>query len=286
MDNKEKESADLSARLDESELLKPGTAINPGQSHVEKPETKQSQEPNHETANQAGPEQQPQADMKEDVVEFNKFVAAQEEAGKEIEQPKTGALHIIWEISKTILIAAAVVIFINTFVFQAYYVSGSSMTPTFQDKDYLLVNKFPTSVRNILKIFGNKGDLNIARGEVLIFRPPENPEIFYVKRAIGLPGDRVVLKDGVFTIYNKENPNGLRLDEKYVDPAFKTEGEIDEVVTPGNVFVVGDNRAPGGSYDSRAWGQLPQDKIIGDAFFRLIPLNSIGFISDPKFNSN
>jgi len=285
MDNKEKEPADLSARLDESELLKPGTAINPGQGHAEKTETAQAQGPSQAAANQTTADKQ-QTDMKEDVVEFNKFVAAQEEASKEIQQPKSGALHVIWEISKTILIAAAVVIFINTFVFQAYYVSGSSMTPTYQDKDYLLVNKFPTSLRSILKIFGNKGDLNIARGEVLIFRPPENPEIFYVKRAIGLPGDRVVLKDGVFTIYNKENPNGLKLDEKYIDPAFKTEGEVDEVVTPGNVFVVGDNRAPGGSYDSRAWGQLPQDKIIGDAFFRLIPLNSIGFISDPKFNSN
>jgi len=278
MDDKEKEPADLSARLDESELLKPGTSLKPGES---------SNAQSNQTGEQSEVEQSEQkdSDIQQDVVEFNKFAAAQEEAGQEIEQPKSGALHIVWEITKTILIAAAVVIFINTFVFQAYYVSGTSMVPTYQDKDYLLVNKFPTSLRNIMKIFGSKGDLNIARGEVLIFRPPENPEIFYVKRAIGLPGDRVVLKDGVFTIYNKDYPNGLKLDEKYIDPAFKTEGEVDEVVTPGNVFMVGDNRAPGGSYDSRAWGQLNQDKIIGDAFFRLIPLNSIGFISDPKYGN-
>ena len=245
--DKEKEPADLSARLEESELLKPGTAVKPGSTQPVSA-GEQNQEPHKPD------------DIQKDVAEFNNFVAAQEEAAQEIEQPKNGTLHVIWEIAKTILIAAAVVIFINTFVFQAYYVSGTSMTPTYQDKDYLLVNKFPTTWRNILKVFGKKDDLNLKRGEVLVFRPPENPEIFYIKRVIGLPGDRVVLKNGVYT--------------------------IDEVVLPGNVFVSGDNRSPGGSYDSRAWGQLQQDKIIGDAFFRLIPLNSIGFISNPDYQNS
>ncbi len=265
-DEKEKQPADLSARLNENELIKPGTDIKPQQ-----------------TAGQSGAQHANESNIQKDVAEYNTFVAAQEAAGKEIEQPKQGTLHVIWEIAKTILIAAAVVIFINTFIFQAYYVSGTSMNPTYQDKDYLLVNKFPSSMRNILKLFGNKSDLGLQRGEVIIFHPPENPEIFYVKRIIGLPGDRVVLKDGVYTIYNKDNPNGLVLKEPYTDPQYKTEGTIDEVVLPGNVFVTGDNRSPGGSYDSRAWGQLQQDKIIGNAFFRLIPLNSIGPIGNPKY---
>jgi len=273
--NEEKEAADLSARLDESDLLKPGTTIKPG-----------AKEPNQsEPAKDAGApaDASKNSNIEKDVSEYNNFVALQEAAGQEIEKPKNGTLHIIWEISKTVLIAAAVVIFINTFVFQAYYVSGTSMTPTYQDKDYLLVNKFPTSIRNILKIFGRKDNLDLKRGQVIIFRPPENPEIFYVKRVIGLPGDRVVLKNGVYTIYNTENPNGLVLKEPYTDPRYVTEGTVDEIILPGNVFVSGDNRAPGGSYDSRAWGQLQQDKIIGDAFFRLIPLNSIGFIGQPKY---
>ena len=273
--NEEKEAADLSARLDESDLLKPGTTIKPG-----------AKEPNQsEPANDAGASGDAgnNSNIEKDVSEYNNFVALQEAAGQEIEKPKNGALHVIWEISKTVLIAAAVVIFINTFVFQAYYVSGTSMTPTYQDKDYLLVNKFPSSMRNILKIFGRKDNLDLKRGQVLVFRPPENPEIFYVKRVLGIPGDRVVLKNGVFTIYNTENPNGLVLKEPYTDPSYVTEGTVDEIARPGNVFVTGDNRAPGGSYDSRAWGQLQQDKIIGDAFFRLIPLNSIGFIGQPNY---
>ena len=223
--------------------------------------------------------------MEKDVVEFNKFAAAQEEAQAEQGQGR-GALHVIWEIVKTLLIAGVVVVIINTFVFQAYYVSGNSMNPDYHDGDYLLVNKIATSIRNIEGIFGKKPNLDIKRGDVLIFKPPENPELFYIKRAIALPGDRVTLKDGVFTIYNSQYPDGLVLKEPYIDPQYKTEGSVDEVVLPGNVFVVGDNRSPGGSYDSRYWGQLPQNNISGTAFFRLLPINDLGFIKGEQYQAN
>lgn len=264
-----KKPADVSARLEEEELLKPGTAIKPG----DKPSTNQA-------ANSST------HDINKDVAEYNKFVESNQETAQELEKPAKGILHTLWEIAKTILIAAAVVIFINTFVFQAYYVSGNSMNPDFHNSDYLLINKFPTSLRNITGLFGKKGDLPIKRGDVLIFRPPEDMSIYYIKRAIAVPGERVTLKNGVFTIYNKEHPEGLVLKEPYVDPQYVAEGEVDEVVAPGNVFVVGDNRSPGGSYDSRFWGQLPQNNIQGTAFFRLIPLNDIGFIPGINYNGS
>lgn len=277
MDNDKKEPADLSARLGEEELPKPGEIIKPGQDNT-KPETTTTITTTHtETANNS---------INKDIDEFNKFVVAQQEDAIEEEKPNKGALRVVWEIGKTILIAAAVVFFINTFVFQAYYVSGNSMNPNYHDGDYLLVNKFPTSMRNIAGIFGQKGNLNLKRGDILVFRPPEAPNLFYIKRVIALPGERLTLKDGVFTIYNKDNPNGMVLKEPYIDPRYKTEGEVDEVIAPGHVFMVGDNRSPGGSYDSRAWGQLNQDAIIGNAFFRLIPLNNIGFIVPIDYSSN
>jgi signal peptidase I len=277
MDNDKKEPADLSARLGEEELPKPGEIIKPGQDNT-KPETTTTITTTHtETANNS---------INKDIDEFNKFVVAQQEDTIEEEKPSKGALHVVWEIGKTILIAAAVVFFINTFVFQAYYVSGNSMNPNYHDGDYLLISKFPTSMRNIAGIFGQKGNLNLKRGDILVFRPPEAPNLFYIKRVIALPGERLTLKDGVFTIYNKDNPNGMVLKEPYIDPRYKTEGEVDEVIAPGHVFMVGDNRSPGGSYDSRAWGQLNQDAIIGNAFFRLIPLNNIGFIVPIDYSSN
>lgn len=277
MDDENKQPADLSARLDESELPKPGETIKPG---VEATKSK----PTPATEAQAGATTANTIDK--DVDDYNKFVQSQEEGPAEEDKPGKGALHVIWEIGKTILIAAAVVFFINTFVFQAYYVSGSSMNPDYHDGDYLLINKFPTSMRNIAKIFGSKGNLDLKRGDILVFRPPEAPNLFYIKRVIGLPGERVTLKDGVFTIYNKDNPNGFILKEPYLDPRYKTEGEVDEIVANGNLFMVGDNRSPGGSYDSRSWGQLNEDAVSGNAFFRLIPLNGIGFISLPDYPTN
>lgn len=279
MDDDKKEPVDLSARLDETELPKPGETIKPGQDKP-KPEASSTAPAAHAAAATTD------NSINKDVDEFNKFVEAQQEGTEEEEKPGKGALHVVWEVGKTILIAAAVVFFINTFVFQAYYVSGSSMNPDYHDGDYLLINKFPTSMRNIAGIFGQKGNLDLKRGDILVFKPPEAPNLFYIKRVIALPGERITLKDGVFTIYNKENPNGFVLKEPYIDPAYKTEGEVDEIISAGNVFMVGDNRSPGGSYDSRAWGQLNQDAISGNAFFRLIPLNNIGFITLPDYPSN
>lgn len=275
MDDDKKEPADLSARLDEAELPKPGETIKPGQAKA-KPETTVH-------AGEAAPVDH---SLNKDVDEFNKFVEAQNTDPGEEENSGKGALHVVWEVGKTILIAAAVVFFINTFVFQAYYVSGSSMNPDYHDGDYLLINKFPTSMRNIAGIFGKKGNLDLKRGDILVFKPPEAPNLFYIKRVLALPGERITLKDGVFTVYNQENPNGFVLKEPYIDPRYKSEGEVDEIIAAGNVFMVGDNRSPGGSYDSRAWGQLNQDAISGNAFFRLIPLNDIGFIALPDYPSN
>lgn len=278
MDDQNKEPADLSARLDESELPKPGASIKPAAEPIKAPVESAKAKANAGTL--TGDK------IDRDVDEFNKFVEAQKESDTEEEKSGKGGLHVVWEIAKTILIAAAVVFFINTFVFQAYYVSGSSMNPDYDDGDYLLINKFPSSMRNIASIFGQKGNLDLKRGDILVFKPPEAPNLFYIKRVIALPGERVTLKNGVFTIYNKESPNGIVLKEPYIDPMYKTEGDIDEIVANGNVFMVGDNRSPGGSYDSRAWGQLPQDNISGNAFFRLIPLNNIGFIALPDYPTN
>lgn len=259
MDEEDKQPADVSARLDEEQLIKPGTEIKPGQA-------------------QASAAVKPH-NLEKDVIEFNQFAAAQEESQQEQNaKGSSGIFKIVWEILSTLLLAGLVVFVINTFIFQAYYVSGNSMNPGYHDGDYVLANKIPTTARNISGFFGKKPNLDVKRGDVLIFHPPYDESIFYIKRVIGLPGDRVVLKDGKFTIYNSQYPNGLQLKEPYIDPAYKTQFEVDEVVLDGNLFMVGDNRSPGGSYDSREWGQLNQDKILGSVFFRLLPINDLGIV--------
>lgn len=280
MDNDENKITDLSARLEEKDLPKPGEAFKPSPlTHSDG-----SQEPQDSQSEVVISKKN---DIDHDIDDYNKFVKAQEEIPAEEAKGTNSGLHIIWEIGKTILIAAAVVFVINTFIFQAYYVSGNSMNPGYHDGDYLLINKFPSSMRNIAGFFGKKGDLELKRGDVLVFKPPENPELFYIKRVIALPGERITLNNGAFTIYNNEHPNGFILKEPYIDPRYElkttSEEPVDRIIAPGEVFTVGDNRSPGGSHDSRAWGPLPQDNISGNAFFRLIPLSDIGLISLPEF---
>ncbi len=266
------EEPDFTARLDESDLLKPGTAVAP----------------NHATkASGGGDEVSPKpshGEIEKDVVEYNKFAQAQQEQADSFEaKPKHSALHIIWELAKTLLIAVGMIIFINTFVFQAYYVAGDSMKPDFHDGDYLLANKIPMSLHSLTSLFGDKSEVKINRGDVLIFKSPLNKELFYIKRVLALPGERITLKGGVFTVYNNEYPAGFVLNETYIDPQYKTQLEVDQVVASGNLFVVGDNRAPNASSDSRDWGQLSEKNISGVAFFRLLPISDIGFLGNPVY---
>ena len=187
---------------------------------------------------------------------------------------------VIWGV-----ITIAIVLIIQNFIFQAFYVSGSSMNPDYHNNDYLIISKLPITWYDIAKLWGTK-NIDIHRGDVLIFRYPNAPETFFIKRAIALPGERVTLKNGVYTIYNKEHPEGFALKEDYVDPQYVTEGDIDEVIEEQHVFVSGDNRSPGGSFDSRAWGQLDQKFITGFANVRLLPINSFKLLFRPDYNSS
>ncbi len=249
--------------LSEDQLLKPGTAIVP-QSDAEKAAAKnvaESAASNH--------------------LQYNKDIESlkqPDDNSDSLDQPPEKK-HRLWlELLIWAGVTIGIVLIIQNFIFQAFYVSGSSMEPDFHNNDYLIISKIPLTLFDIGHLFGQK---NVAanRGDVVVFRYPNAPDTFFIKRVIGLPGDRVTLKNGVYTIYNKEHPDGLALIEDYVDPQYVTQGDIDQVVEEGKLFVSGDNRSPGGSFDSREWGQLPQGNLTGFAVLRLLPINSLKFIT-------
>lgn len=181
-----------------------------------------------------------------------------------------------------ILVPAALVFIVHTFVFQAWYVDGQSMEPTFNNGDYLIVSKFDASVK---KLFGQASKQSVKRGDVVIFNPPSYPnDIFFIKRAIGLPSERVVIRNGTIRIYNDANPGGLLLDEPYVG-GIVLEGDVDVVVPTGQVFVVGDNRHPGASQDSRIIGPIPLERVVGTANLRLLPLSQFGSVNHPNYQA-
>jgi signal peptidase I len=165
-----------------------------------------------------------------------------------------------WEFVRYAIVALLIVVPFRIFIAQPYVVSGSSMDPTFKDADYLIVDQL------------SKRFEEPKREAVIIIRYPKDPSKFFIKRLIGFPGETVEIKNGLVTIYNKDNKNGLKLNEPYV--VYKKDENFSAKLGVDEYFVMGDNRA--GSSDSRMWGSLPKKYIIGRPVARLLPLGKIG----------
>lgn len=176
-----------------------------------------------------------------------------------------------------ILIAAPLVALILTaFIFQSYEVDGPSMETTLQNSDRLIVWKVPRTVARITnhQYVPHRDDIIvfIKRG---LLEPGGNQEKQLIKRVIGLPGDRVVVNDGHITLYNAQHPEGYNPDVNHdfsQNIATLTTGNIDITIQPGQVFVCGDNRT--NSLDSRSFGPISVDDIVGKLVIRIFPLNS------------
>lgn len=160
---------------------------------------------------------------------------------------------------------------INQFLFRSFSVSGPSMEPTLYTGDRLIVNRLPVT----LKMF--QGEPYIPnRGQVIVFRNPlwlpSSPDEFIVKRVIGFPGERVVVKDGTIKVYNAEHPTGLDVDEVYPGATSPTYGNVDTIVPENELFVAGDHRQQGFSLDSRdGLGTVPYEDLIGPVTLRIYP---------------
>lgn len=175
-----------------------------------------------------------------------------------VKQPGT-----VGEILRFALIALIIVIPIRFFVAQPFIVSGASMTPTFQNGQYLIVDQL--SYRFTPP----------AHGDVIVFKYPKDPSKYFIKRVIGIPGDTISINGNVITIFNKTHENGVKLSEPYV-AKMTPNGAETEKLGEGEYFVMGDNRD--NSSDSRVWGILPKDFIVGKAYLRLFPLPDIRYL--------
>lgn len=181
-------------------------------------------------------------------------------------------------ISLAIFIVCVVVgtLLINTFVFRSFSVLGPSMEKTLYTDDRLIVNRLPVTVANLT----NKTYIP-KRGEIIVFKNPQytpgSQDEYIVKRVIGLPGERVVLKNGKFTVYNNANPDGFDPDQyNNGEPGSPTSGEIDATVPKGFIFVSGDHREGNYSFDSRnGLGLVPSYDIVGPVSFRIFPFNEM-----------
>lgn len=170
-------------------------------------------------------------------------------------------LHPVLEIIQFAVIALIIVLPIRMFIAQPFIVSGASMEETFHTGEYLIVDQVSYRFEKPV------------RGDVIIFRYPRDPSKFFIKRVIGLPGDTVKIDGNVVTITSEAYPNGLTLDESYIKSMEPTTN-LTEELGDREYFVMGDNRDQ--SSDSRVWGVLQEENIIGRALVRLFPVNEVG----------
>lgn len=197
---------------------------------------------------------------------------------QELDEKYYGVGGFILEIIKVFFLAFIIIFPVRVFLFQPFFVQGASMEPNFENNQYLIVNEFgyKKTVADIggTTLFTVNPFKEIQRQTVIVFRYPKNPTQFFIKRVIGLPGEKIQIKDGKVTIFNSENPDGKVLDESaYLSSKVVTNGDMVINLKKDEYFVMGDNRMF--SSDSRSWGPLPEEDVIGRVLLRAWPLNQL-----------
>ena len=182
------------------------------------------------------------------------------------------------DVSGFILFVALVMLgtlFINTFLFRSFNVVGPSMENTLHTGNRLIVNRIPVAIAQL-----KNQSYTPKRGEVIVFKNPRYvagaADMNLVKRVIAFAGERVVVKDGILTVYNNEHPEGFHPDDTTKGPGSPTSGDVDITVPDQEIFVAGDHREGNNSLDSRnGLGTVPLYDVIGPVALRIWPLTKI-----------
>jgi len=178
-------------------------------------------------------------------------------------------LAFVWETIKVVVISLAIILPIRYYLVQPFFVKGASMESNFEDGDYLLIDEISYRFSEPV------------RGDVIVFRYPEDRSQFFIKRIIGLPGETIEIKNNKVIIYNAGNIDGLPLVENYLNSDQKTLGNLLVRLDDNEYFVLGDNRLA--SSDSRRWGPVNETLITGRAFLRAWPFTKFDKILTPIY---
>ena len=184
--------------------------------------------------------------------------------------------EIVWEMIKTFALAIVIIIPIRLFLFQPFFVEGSSMEPNFKDNEYLIVYEHGYKQIRLGNWTLLEPSKEFQRGDAVVFHPPVSESKYYIKRVIGLPGESIAIIGGQVVVYSEEYPQGEVLPEKYVNAGSKLVDMPKVTLTEDEYFVMGDNRSF--SFDSRNFGPVPKEKFIGRVLLRVLPLTRVGIL--------
>ncbi len=204
--------------------------------------------------------------------------AGEPQSGPEQENKKPGAALaslgiLVWDLAKILILSLIIIIPIRFLVFQPFIVSGSSMEPNFHHGDYLVIDEISYRFREP------------SRGDVVVLRPPDQPNDFFIKRIIGLPEEKIVFTNGKVKVYAPNDTEGTVLPEDYLRAGTRTNVLRDQTVKlgSGQYYLLGDNRQA--SSDSRVWGPLPRQEIVGKVWLKVFPISQLSFFKTPSYAS-
>jgi len=190
-----------------------------------------------------------------------------------------GILNFISETLELSALAVLFFLFLYIFLVRPHYVNGNSMLPSFHNNDRLLIESF---TYRILR-------QEPRRGDVIVFHAPPQPNVDYIKRIIALPGEKIKIENGSIFIFNEKHPEGFLLEEPYLGNGVVTDAQTSKTIREGETFkvevgyvVMGDNRT--NSSDSRDWGIVKEDAIVGRAWIRYWPPPSLTIVAAPAYN--
>jgi signal peptidase I len=195
------------------------------------------------------------------------------------EESHIGVGSFLLEIIKVFILAVVIITPIRVFLFQPFFVQGASMEPNFENGEYLIINELGYKKTDVgigsSHFFSVDSFKELKRGDIVVFHYPKDPRQYFIKRVIGLPGETVKISEGKVYISNKENLGGFPLDESgYLSDKVSTAGDLTQKLSDAEYFVMGDNRSY--SYDSRSWGPVSKEFIVGKVLVRAWPFNRAG----------
>ena len=187
------------------------------------------------------------------------FISEQEDEASE-----SNVKDFFIELLQVVIVALAIIIPVRYYFIKPFYVKGASMEPSFYDNEYLVIDEISYRFKEPI------------RGEIVVFRYPRDPKQFFIKRIVGLPGETVQITG------NQVFVNGDEVEEPYLNPGTQTKGEIVITLQGDEYFVLGDNRSF--SLDSRSFGPLKEEFIIGRTWIRGWPFDKITVFEPPEYN--